>query len=101
VGGIIVLCGRNHFPKYKIRLEAQWITAGGGGGSRFTLPVPEDIDEGNDHEVLPEAGDLGNVVEEAEDLGLDGGLPRELVQHGQEQLHAGLVKENLPKVGKL
>jgi hypothetical protein len=62
---------------------------------RFTLP--KDIDEGNDHEVLPEAGDLGNVVEEAEDLGLDGRLPRELVQHGQEQFHAGLVKENLPK----
>ncbi len=63
----------------------------------MTFTLPEDIDEGNGHEVLPEAGDLGNVVEEAEDLGLDGRLPGELVQHGQEQLHAGLVKKNLPK----
>lgn len=47
--------------------------------------------------MLPEPGDFGNVVEQAEDFSLNSRLPGELVEDGEEQLHSGLVKENLPK----
>ncbi len=53
------------------------------------------------HEAGADGGDLGDVVQQAEDFCLDAHLIGILLEDGQEQLHASLVQEDLACGGTL